>query len=76
MAVVIEEIVARCQKALGEHTPFLAVRDVLAELVSDHSNLEQALGPVSRGGITTLHNAADLTVLHVAWMPGMTLYPH
>jgi predicted metal-dependent enzyme (double-stranded beta helix superfamily) len=76
VAVVVEEIVARCQEALTEHTPPLAVRDVLAALVSDSSNLEQALGPVSRGAITTLHNAADLTVLHVAWTPGMRLYPH
>ncbi|HEY6427053.1 MAG TPA: hypothetical protein VIX84_07450 [Acidimicrobiales bacterium] len=76
MALVIEEIVARCQEALTEHTPFLAVRDVVAELVFERGDLEQALGPVSRGGITTLHNAADLTVLHVAWTPGMALYPH
>jgi predicted metal-dependent enzyme (double-stranded beta helix superfamily) len=76
MALVVEEIVGRCEEALSEHTPFLAVRDVLAQLVSEGSDLEQALGPVSRGGITTLHKAADLTVLHVAWTPGMTLYPH
>src|SRR5580693_6038890 len=76
MAIDVEEIVARCHTALSEDTPALAVRDVLAALVSDRSHLEQALGPVSRGGITTLHNSADLTVLHVAWTPGMTLYPH
>ena len=76
MALGVEEIVARCRAALIEDTPSLAVRDVLAALVSDSSNLERALGPVSRGGITALHNAADLTVLHVAWTPGMTLYPH
>jgi predicted metal-dependent enzyme (double-stranded beta helix superfamily) len=76
MALVVEEIVARCQAALSEDTPPLAVRDVLAALVSEGGSLEQALGPVSRGGISTLHNAADLTVLHVAWTPGMTLYPH
>src|SRR5580700_6433090 len=76
MALVVEEIVAQCQAALREDTPSLAVRDVLAGLVSDRGNLEPALGPVTRGGITTLHNAADLTVLHVAWTPGMILYPH
>lgn len=76
MALDIEEIVSRCQSALLESVPSLAVRDVLAELASESSNLEKALGPVRRGGITTLHNAADLTVLHVAWTPGMTLYPH
>jgi predicted metal-dependent enzyme (double-stranded beta helix superfamily) len=76
VVIAVDEIVARCQEALREHTPSLAVRDVLSELVSDRGELEDALGPVSRGGITTLHNAADLTVLHVAWTPGMTLYPH
>ena len=76
MALVVEDIVARCQEALTEHTPSLAVRDVLGELISDANDLERVLGPVDRGGITTLHNAADLTVLHVAWTPGMTLYPH
>jgi len=76
MVVTVDEIVARCGEALKEHTPSLAVRDVLAELVSARAELQDALGPVSRGGITTLHNDADLTVLHVAWTPGMTLYPH
>jgi predicted metal-dependent enzyme (double-stranded beta helix superfamily) len=74
--VTVEEIVDRCRSALGEHTPVLAVGDVLEELVTRHSELEQALGPVARGGITTLHHAPDLTVLHVAWTPGMALYPH
>lgn len=76
MAVSVEEIVGRCEASLTEHTPALAVRDVLSELVADHSGLERALGPVEFGGITTLHNSPDLTVLHVAWTPGMALYPH
>jgi predicted metal-dependent enzyme (double-stranded beta helix superfamily) len=76
MALAVEEIVARCHEALAEHTPVLAVRDVLDELISDPARLEQALGAVEIGGITTLHNATDLTVLQVAWTPGMTLYPH
>ena len=76
MALTVDDIVARCQSAIGEHSPVLAVRDVVAELVAGTSSLEAALGPVDRGGITTLHNALDLTVLHVAWTPGMALYPH
>jgi predicted metal-dependent enzyme (double-stranded beta helix superfamily) len=76
MTLAVGDIVARCQAALDEHTPVLAMRDVLDELVSEPAALEQALGPVERGGITTLHNAADLTVLHVAWTPGMQLNPH
>jgi predicted metal-dependent enzyme (double-stranded beta helix superfamily) len=76
MALTVEEIVARCQIALGEHTPVLAVRDVLDELISDPGRLQRVLGDVELGGITTLHRAADLTVLHVAWTPGISLNPH
>jgi predicted metal-dependent enzyme (double-stranded beta helix superfamily) len=72
----VDDIIGRCQAALAEHTPVLAVRDVLNELVADPARLEQVLGPVEIGGITSLHNAADLTVLRVAWTPGMSLYPH
>jgi predicted metal-dependent enzyme (double-stranded beta helix superfamily) len=76
MALTVDDIVARCRSAIGEHSPVLAVRDVLAELVADKAALEETLGPVDRGGITTLDSAVDLTVLHVAWTPGMALYPH
>jgi predicted metal-dependent enzyme (double-stranded beta helix superfamily) len=76
VALSVEDIVAKCQGSLTEHSPALAVRDVLRELVDNRSGLERALGPVERGGITSLHNAPDLTVLHVAWTPGMALYPH
>ena len=34
------------------------------------------MGAVEAGGITTLHHADDLTILRVAWTPGMALYPH
>ena len=77
MTLDVDEITARCQTALGESTPALAVRDVLDELLADGGGaLEHALGPVELGGITTLHNAEDLTILRVAWTPGMALYPH
>jgi predicted metal-dependent enzyme (double-stranded beta helix superfamily) len=76
MPLGVDDVIDRCRAALGEHTPALAVRDVLDELVADPGALAQALGPVERGGITTLHRADDLTVLHVAWTPGMALNPH
>jgi predicted metal-dependent enzyme (double-stranded beta helix superfamily) len=76
MVLSIEEIVAQCQAAVGEHTPVLAVRDVLDELISDPARLEKVFGTVETGGITTLCCSADLTVLHVAWTPGISIYPH
>ena len=76
MALDVDEIVARCRAALGEHTPPLAVRDVLDELVADPRALEAAVGPVELGGIVPLHNSDDLTILRVAWTPGMAINPH
>jgi predicted metal-dependent enzyme (double-stranded beta helix superfamily) len=76
VALAVDDIIARCQAALGEHTPALAVRDVLDELVADQTALAETLGPVELGGITTLYNAADLTILRVAWTPGMAINPH
>lgn len=75
-ALSVDEIVARCQTAVGEHTPPLAVRDVLEELMRDPGAVDAALGPVTEGGIKVLHRSEDLTVLHIAWTPGMTLNPH
>jgi predicted metal-dependent enzyme (double-stranded beta helix superfamily) len=72
----VDDIIGRCQVAIAEHTPALAVRDVLDELVADPAPLERALGPVERGGISVLHNADDLTILHVVWTPGMAVNPH
>jgi predicted metal-dependent enzyme (double-stranded beta helix superfamily) len=76
VTLAVEDIVERCRGALGEHTPVLAVRDVLTELVADPAALDRAVGPVELGGITALHNDADLTILRVAWTPGMVLNPH
>jgi predicted metal-dependent enzyme (double-stranded beta helix superfamily) len=76
MTLAVDAIVSRCHSALQEHTPVLAVRDVLSELVTDAGTLADTLGPVEQGGITTLHHAPDLTILHVAWTPGIVLNPH
>ncbi|HVM63996.1 MAG TPA: cysteine dioxygenase family protein [Acidimicrobiales bacterium] len=76
MALTVDDIVTRCRAALAETTPALAVRDVLRELVSDAPAVAAALGPVETGGITEVHRSDDLTVLHVAWTPGIALDPH
>ena len=76
MALDVDEVVDRLQRANAEATPLLAVRDVLDELLRDRASLDTAVGPVTEGGIETLHRAPDLTVLRVAWTPGMSLYPH
>ena len=76
MMLDVDEVIARCRTARGEHTPPLAIRDVLAELVADADALATALGPVHEGGIQPLYRSPDLTVLRIAWTPGMKLQPH
>jgi predicted metal-dependent enzyme (double-stranded beta helix superfamily) len=76
VTLTVDDVIVRCQAALNEHTPMLAVRDALRELIVDPDALERAIGPVERGGITALHNDDHLTVLRVAWTPGMALNPH
>jgi predicted metal-dependent enzyme (double-stranded beta helix superfamily) len=76
VTLAVEDIVARCRAALVEPTPQLAMRDVLEALIADPEALERAVGAVQAGGITTLHCAPDLTILRVAWTPGIALNPH
>jgi predicted metal-dependent enzyme (double-stranded beta helix superfamily) len=76
VSLTADDVVARCRAALAEHAPALAVRDVLDELVAAPSALDRALGPVELGGITPLHHSPDLTILRVAWTPGMAINPH
>ena len=72
----MDGIIARFQQALAEHTPPLAARDVMDDLVRQPAALEAVLGPVTEGGIQTLHHSPDLTILRIAWTPGISLNPH
>jgi predicted metal-dependent enzyme (double-stranded beta helix superfamily) len=71
----VDELVADCRTALGEGEPRRAVREVLDRVLSAPDELAETLDP-QEGGLNLLHNAPDLTVIHVVWAPGMVLYPH
>jgi predicted metal-dependent enzyme (double-stranded beta helix superfamily) len=72
--VDLDELVAECEHAVGEHDPRLAVRTVLEGAVRDR-RLIDALATAA-GGVNVLHNGADLTVLNVVWPPLISLFPH
>ena len=76
MALDTDEITDRCRAGLADATPPLAVRDAVLALVANPTDLALALGPVERGGITTVHNSPELTIMHVVWTPGMRINPH
>jgi predicted metal-dependent enzyme (double-stranded beta helix superfamily) len=72
----IDEFVAQCRAALTEHTPSLAIKELVERVVSEADPVAAALGQATSAGLTPLYRGADLTVLRVIWAPGMTLYPH
>jgi predicted metal-dependent enzyme (double-stranded beta helix superfamily) len=72
----VETFISQCRAALEDTTPELAIKDVLARATSEPSSIIAALGTPTRAEIRTLHHASDLTILHVVWAPGMSIYPH
>lgn len=71
----IDDFLGRCVAAGSEDEPRQAVREELRRALRSCDEVAQAMAP-TEGGLTLLHHAPDLTVLHVVWAPGMDLYPH
>jgi predicted metal-dependent enzyme (double-stranded beta helix superfamily) len=72
----LDRFIGECRSALTESSPELAVKELLAEVMSRPSEVEARLGAPWQGEVITLHRSADLTVLNVIWSPCMTIYPH
>ncbi len=72
----MEGFLENCHKALLEHSPQLAMKEVVERAVSDPGPLEGIFGTLSKGGIETLFNSSELTVLHVVWPPTISIFPH
>lgn len=70
----VEGFIADCKLAVGQGQK--AVREVVAEAVSDSAAVIKALGEPEHAGIDLLHRAPDLTVINFAWAPHMSLVPH
>jgi predicted metal-dependent enzyme (double-stranded beta helix superfamily) len=71
----IDDLLSSLQAARAETEPRRSTRDVLERALHHPDAVADAFRP-TEGGITLLHNEADLTVLHLVWAPGMQLYPH
>jgi predicted metal-dependent enzyme (double-stranded beta helix superfamily) len=69
-----EDLVARCRASLAESDPALAVRETVAEVVSQPAALLAALGPGP--GANTWFQSPDLTVQTFAWPGGLITPPH
>jgi predicted metal-dependent enzyme (double-stranded beta helix superfamily) len=71
----VDDLLSSLQQARTETEPRGATRAVLERVLADPGAVADALRP-TEGGITLLHHEPDLTVLHIVWAPGMSLFPH
>lgn len=53
-----------------------AIREVVAEAVSESGAVISQLGEPEHAGITTIHRSPELTILNFVWAPYMNLMPH
>ena len=53
-----------------------AIREVVAEAVSNRARMMSELGEPEHAGITPMYRSRDLTILNFVWAPCMSLMPH
>jgi predicted metal-dependent enzyme (double-stranded beta helix superfamily) len=71
-----EKFIEDCKRAVAEDDSHKAVREVIAEAVSDPNAIVKTLGMPTEAGFTPLYHSDGLTILNFAWAPLMTLMPH
>jgi len=69
-----ERFIQDCITAIGEGRE--AVREVMAEAVSDSAGIMAELGPPLHAGLLPLYRSPELTIINFAWAPCMSLMPH
>ncbi|MGO9557666.1 MAG: hypothetical protein ACLPQS_10125 [Acidimicrobiales bacterium] len=71
----LDDLIGDCTAALGETNPRLAIKEILAKVVSEPSSVESALPP-KRAELVPLFSSPELTIVKVIWAPAMVLPPH
>jgi predicted metal-dependent enzyme (double-stranded beta helix superfamily) len=70
----VDKFVEDCKAAVSEGQK--AMREVVAEAVSDPAAVIKGVGAPEHAGIVPLYRAKDLTIINFAWAPYMCLMPH
>jgi hypothetical protein len=60
-----DQFVADCRAAIKEDKSHKAVREVVAEAVSDPGAVPKGLGELERAGLEKLYQSDELTVLNI-----------
>ncbi len=69
-----DRFIQDCMNAVAEGQG--AIREVVAEAVSDSVGVMSELGEPEHAGITPIYRSPDLTVINFVWAPCMSLMPH
>lgn len=69
-----DQFIQDCIQAVAEGHE--AVREVVAEAVSDNATVMSELGEPEHAGLSTLYRSPELTIINFAWAPCMSLMPH
>ncbi|WP_407279713.1 hypothetical protein U5817_03360 [Aromatoleum evansii] len=69
-----ERFIHDCTQAVAEGPA--AVREIVAEAVSDGPSIIAALGAPAHAGINALLRSPELTIINFVWAPCMSLMPH
>jgi predicted metal-dependent enzyme (double-stranded beta helix superfamily) len=72
----IDRFIEMCRVAVAAPSAEKAVRELVAEAVSNPVSVAAALGDPEHAGLEVLHRAPDLTILNFSWAPWMCLKPH
>jgi len=69
-----DHFIQDCKNAVAEGQA--AIREVVAEAVSDSAEVMSELGEPEHAGITPIYRSPDLTIINFVWAPCMSLMPH
>lgn len=69
-----DHFIQDCIKAVAEGQE--AVREVVAEAISDSARVMAELGEPEHAGMSPIYRSHDLTIINFAWAPCMSLMPH
>ena len=71
-----DQFIEDCKRAYADDDSHKAVREVVAEAVSDPAASVKGLGEPTEAGFSPLFHSDDLTILNFAWAPLRTRMPH
>jgi len=72
----LDHFIADCRSALAGSAAAAQIRELVARVVTEPSDVVRALGVPRQGGLFPLYHSPQLTVVNVVWTPGMAIYPH